>query len=201
MSFENFRKINESGREKNSFAIVVGLKGLNVNGLGGGSIPVGVAGRGYSDIFDYFSGMKIYFDSCGLQRPFDDQQQILIATETEAVLGVLSLWESGNVDLIGLEALDYEAEQIPTLECQAYMKELLAKIKETVIITDSISQQAAFLVSNAIKPLDALHLACAEEANVDYFYTSDDKFLKKAKKLANQALKVVSPLELVTKLP
>jgi len=30
--------------------------------------------------------MKIYFDSCSLQRPLDDQSQILIALEAEAVL-------------------------------------------------------------------------------------------------------------------
>ncbi|MEZ4959871.1 MAG: PIN domain-containing protein [Saprospiraceae bacterium] len=145
--------------------------------------------------------MKIYLDSCSLQRPLDDQAQIRIATETEAVLGVLSLWESGKIDLIGSEALDYEAEQIPKLERRAYMKELLAKMEETIIITDSISQRAAFLVSNGIKPLDALHLACAEEVKADYFCTSDDKLLKKAKKLAIPATQVVSPLELVTKLP
>ena len=30
--------------------------------------------------------MKIYFDSCSLQRPLDDKSQILIALEADAVL-------------------------------------------------------------------------------------------------------------------
>ena len=44
--------------------------------------------------------------------------------------------------------------------------------------------------------VDALHLALAEKGNVDYFCTSDDKLLKRAKRLRSLAVKVVTPLEL-----
>jgi predicted nucleic acid-binding protein len=33
---------------------------------------------------------------------------------------------------------------------------------------------------------DALHLACAERAKVDVFLTTDDRLLKRAKRLASQ---------------
>ena len=82
--------------------------------------------------------MKLYLDSCSLQRPLDDQLQIRVATETEAILGVLSLWEAGEIELIGSEALEFEAMQISALERKAYMVELLAKIKTFIVIADEV---------------------------------------------------------------
>jgi hypothetical protein len=45
--------------------------------------------------------------------------------------------------------------------------------------------------------LDALHLALAEEGQVDYFCTCDDRFLKKAQALTGLKVKVVSPIILI----
>ena len=45
--------------------------------------------------------------------------------------------------------------------------------------------------------MDALHLACARNMGVDYFCTTDDKFLNRAKKELSSITKVVSPLELI----
>ncbi len=38
--------------------------------------------------------MKVYLDTCSIQRPLDDQTQIRIRLEAEAVLGIISLIES-----------------------------------------------------------------------------------------------------------
>jgi hypothetical protein len=113
--------------------------------------------------------MKIYLDSCSLQRPLDDQSQVRIATETEAIMGVLTLWEAGKIGLVGSEALNYEADQIPMRERRAYMEEVLAKMEEFVMITEAMELRAATFVAEGLKPLDALHLSCAEESKVDYF--------------------------------
>ena len=48
-----------------------------------------------------------------------------------------------------------------------------------------------------IKPLDALHLASAEEAQAVYFCTCDDKFLNRAKAVNDLKTKAVSPVELI----
>ncbi len=45
--------------------------------------------------------------------------------------------------------------------------------------------------------MDSLHLAVAEKANVDYFCTCDDKFLRRAKAIPDLRTVVVSPLELI----
>jgi len=46
------------------------------------------------------------------------------------------------------------------------------------------------------KGADALHLACAEAAQVDYFCSCDDRLIRRAKTVQSLQVKVVSPLEL-----
>lgn len=77
-----------------------------------------------------------------------------------------------------------------------YALAVLAKAKEHIKVSREVEERAERLVSEGIKPLDALHLALAEAGAVDYFCTSDDRLLKKAKR-AKVMVKVVSPLELV----
>ena len=49
-----------------------------------------------------------------------------------------------------------------------------------------------------MKPLDALHLASAVEADADFFCTCDDRLLKRARGTQTGRTRVVSPLDLVT---
>ena len=57
--------------------------------------------------------MKIYFDTCSLQRPLDSKTQTRIALEAEAVLGVLSLCEAGEIDLVSSDVLLFETRRNP----------------------------------------------------------------------------------------
>jgi hypothetical protein len=57
--------------------------------------------------------MKVYLDSCSLQRPLDSRNQIRIALEAEAVLGILALCEAGQLELISSDAPTFETAQIP----------------------------------------------------------------------------------------
>ena len=125
---------------------------------------------------------------------------IRIATETEAIMGVFALWEAGKLDIIGSEALIYEAGKITHAERATFMQELLDKLENTLQLNETIEQRALLFEANGVKPLDALHLAFAEAAEVDYFCTCDDRLLKKAKKLTDLNIDVVSPLELVLKI-
>jgi len=49
------------------------------------------------------------------------------------------------------------------------------------------------LEKNGIKPLDALHIACAIEAKCDYFITVDKGILKK--KHLSHEIKIVNPID------
>ena len=65
-------------------------------------------------------------------------------------------------------------------------------------MNDNIKHRASEFILLGIKPLDALHLASAEEA--DYFCTCDDRFMKRAKTFNDLRTKVVTPLELIEEL-
>ena len=81
-----------------------------------------------------------------------------------------------------------------------YALEVAAKAKETVSMNPKIEKRSRELVDLGIHFLDAVHLASAESAHVDYFCTCDDDFLKKAGKISSLKIKVVSPLELAEEL-
>jgi len=141
--------------------------------------------------------MKIYFDTCSLQRPLDSKTQIRIALEAEAVLGILTLAEADKIEIISSEALVFEVEQNPNMIRREYALEALSKAKTFVVLNNRIEKRAKELNTMGIKPLDALHLASAEEAQAVYFCTCDDKFLNRAKAVNDLKTKAVSPVELI----
>jgi hypothetical protein len=49
---------------------------------------------------------------CSLQRPLDTKTQIRVAVEAEAILNILALWESGQIELVSSPALIFEADKI-----------------------------------------------------------------------------------------
>ena len=48
------------------------------------------------------------------------------------------------------------------------------------------------IMKHGIKNLDSLHLVCAIKANTDYFLTTDDGVIKKAKHIKN--IQIVDPI-------
>lgn len=144
--------------------------------------------------------MKIYLDTCSLQRPLDSKNQLRIALESEAILGLIYLCEIKSIELISSEALLFEIRRTPEESRKDYALEVLSKAKEFIRLNDEIQKLAEEFTNIGIKPLDALHLASAENSNSEYFCTCDLKFLKKAKKLTKLKIKIVSPLELIEEL-
>jgi len=141
--------------------------------------------------------MKVYLDTCSLQRPLDSKTQIRIMLESEAVLGIIALCETNQLELVSSEVLLFEVRQNPQIVRREFGLEVLSKATSFVSVSVPIEQRARGLHKLGIKPLDALHLASAEEAQVDYFCTCDDKFLKKAQAISDVKTKVVSPIELI----
>jgi predicted nucleic acid-binding protein len=148
----------------------------------------------------YNSGMRVYLDNCSLQRPLDSRARTRIVLEAEAILGVLRLWEAGRVELVSSEVLLFEIERDINRVRQEYALEVLSKARRTVRLNERIEKRAAKFVTLGIKPLDALHLASAEEARADYFCTCDDRFLGKARTISGLRTRAVSPVELIEEL-
>lgn len=140
--------------------------------------------------------MKLYLDTCCLHRPFDDRSQSRIDEEAHAILAVLLACESGEAIFVGSDPLDFEVYENPDPYQRKAVQETLAKASIHVIIDHRVAQRAAEFRSLGIKDIDALHLAAAEAANADYFCTCDDRLLRKARRLKDFAVRLVTPLEL-----
>jgi len=67
-----------------------------------------------------------------------------------------------------------------------------AKLHQTA--NENIKKRAKQLEKNAIKSMDALHIACAEAMNCDYFLSCDDRLLKRYK---GNLLEVKNPVEFI----
>jgi predicted nucleic acid-binding protein len=141
--------------------------------------------------------MKIYLDTCSLQRPLDSKTQVRIILEAEAVLGILRLCELGEVEIVSSEALLFEIKRNPNMTRRQFALEALLGARTSVALNEQVEERAKELNRAGIKPLDALHLASAEEAAVDYLCTCDDRFLKQAQVMKGLKVKVVSPIEAI----
>ena len=144
--------------------------------------------------------MKIYLDTCSIQRPLDSKNQIRILLEADAVLGIIALCDAGQVELVSSDALLYETRRNPNPVRKDHALAILDKANTIIAINDIIEKRARLFVERGIKPLDALHLASAEAAGVDYLCTCDDRFLKKAKQMSDLSIKIISPVALIEEL-
>jgi predicted nucleic acid-binding protein len=145
--------------------------------------------------------MKIYLDTCSLQRPLDNKTQLRILLEAEAVLGLLAvIGSSESIELVSSDALLFEIGRNPYLTRQEYALEAISKAKTFVALVPPIEERARELHQLGFKPLDALHLASAEAGHADFLCTCDDRFLRRAREIKGLATKVISPVELIGEL-
>ncbi|HLJ56261.1 MAG TPA: PIN domain-containing protein [Chthonomonadaceae bacterium] len=144
--------------------------------------------------------IAIYLDNCSLHRPLDDRTQPRINLEAEAVLSILTLCEGSKLRLVASDVLEYEANRNPDAEKRVLVGEVLASARQIVSMSDSVKQRANVLVTRGFKALDAMHVACAEAASVDYFCTCDDRLLSRIRLQSDVHIKAVTPLELAEEL-
>ena len=140
--------------------------------------------------------MKIYLDTCCLSRPFNDQISIRIRRETEAVEMILKNFSTGDWLWIVSGALTLEVDNNPDMSQRNEMKYQMANAYINVSISEIERARGRDLEKLGFKQLDALHLACAERGNADVFLTTDDRLLRRAKRLSSKLhVQVENPYE------
>lgn len=145
--------------------------------------------------------MRIYFDNCCLNRPFDDQSQSRIRLESESIIIIMNRLYHGEWEWISSEVLDVEIENTPSIEKKQYLTKLLKFVNESLKIENVDLERAKQLESMGFKSFDAMHIACAERATVEVFLTTDDKLLKLSERLKNELkVKVINPLTWLTEI-
>ena len=141
--------------------------------------------------------MRIYFDTCCLQRPLDDQTQPRIRVETEAIFALLAGVQAGDLSLLGSEALEYEVSCIPDDARQSEAVDVLSLAVERLEVTDTVEALALSFEQQGVQAMDAIHLSLASLANADFFCTCDERLLRKAQTLSGLGCKTISLLGLV----
>ena len=147
--------------------------------------------------------MRLYLDACCLNRPFDDQSQIRIHLESEAILAIIERVERGGWILLSSAALEFELAQISDPQRRVRTQKLLSVAQERAALAVAESIRAARLrEAYGLRALDALHLACAEALHADVFLTTDDRLLGVSQRMATEELPfvVANPLTWLTEL-
>lgn len=136
--------------------------------------------------------MNIYLDNSFLNRPFDNSEVGINRLESEVLLLIHKLVKTGKVNLVNSSVVEYENSLNPFSDRKLFIQELL---KESILfqnINQKIRVRGESITEHMnTAPVDALHLATAEEAKVDLFITCNYNLIKKYK----GKLKIITPLE------
>jgi len=139
--------------------------------------------------------MLIYLDICCFNRPFDDQSDLIVRLQTEAKLYVQDMIRSGSLSLIWSAVMDMETTANPDSNRKAAGGDWQKIGLVDVSVSNQVENIAVKLAQIGIKPMDALHVACAIEAKAEYFLTTDKALLRKMANHDN--LHVVDPVDFI----
>jgi predicted nucleic acid-binding protein len=141
--------------------------------------------------------MKIYFDNCCIQRPFDDKSQIRIRIEAEAVISIIELIEENKIELVTSSIVEMESKKTPDPERVKFGSKILSLSTKKINLSDKIIKRAKEFEKMNVKAIDALHLAIGDIEKIDYVCTTDDRFIKQAVKIKNLKTRIVSPIKFI----
>ena len=102
--------------------------------------------------------------------------------------------EAKVVELIGSSVLEYENSRNPYPIKQEAMNRYLQLAGLRQEVDETIHQRAEKLEQNGLKAIDALHIACAEAVDSDYFITCDRRLINRCSGLT---MRVTNPADFV----
>ena len=132
--------------------------------------------------------MKVYLDNCCFNRPFDDQTMLTIRLETEAKLAIQEKIKTGQLALAWSYIIDYENQANPFLERRLEIQRWKELADTFIDETEQTLTRLDQLTNLGLKPLDALHVACALASSCQYFLTVDRSILGKAARITSITL-------------
>ncbi len=141
--------------------------------------------------------LRLYFDNNVYNRPFDDLSVPRNREEAQAVEGLFEKVVVGEVELYGSFVLELENSRLSQILRRERVGALISLARSRVERDAALLARAEWLQRGGLRKYDALHLAAAERAEVDYFVTCDDRLLKEARRIG--VVETVTPLELFDK--
>ena len=137
--------------------------------------------------------MRVYLDNCCYNRPFDEQAQLRVVLETLAKLNIQQQMRDGVLEYAWSSVLDFEISKSRFLDRSLQIMPWAKGAAINLQIDDAIRFRAKEFENIGLKAMDALHVACAEAAECDWFFTTDRGILKKARNLTS--MRVANPVE------
>lgn len=140
--------------------------------------------------------VRIYLDNCCYNRPYDDQNQVRVSIETEAVLYIQNLIKSGEIELVTSYMLDFENDANSSTAKKKAIDDFMKRY-ETVYVgterTTSVNIIAKDVIKTGVKTKDAVHVSCAILTQCDFFISTDNRLLK----YKDERIRLVSPCEFI----
>jgi predicted nucleic acid-binding protein len=141
--------------------------------------------------------MRIYLDTCTIQRPVDESREPRVQREAAAMLELIELVKAGEVELVRSRGLQVEHAHNSDRARRVFVERVLSLAGEIVDIDRDVEERTLKYRALGVKGMDAVHLACAVKAAVDILCTCDDRFAKRARRVDTGLTRVLSPLELI----
>lgn len=139
--------------------------------------------------------MRVYLDNCCYNRPFDNQSQAAVHLETEAKLLVRAMMYLGSVEYAWSFMLNLESSRNPDPQRKSAIRAWKRRATISVKPSAEIRARAKDIETKGIKSADAIHLACAESAECDWFFTVDKGILRKIDHLGE--MRVANPVAFI----
>ena len=137
--------------------------------------------------------MRVYLDNCCYNRPFDEQGELRVVVETIAKLQIQALMRMGQIEYAWSDVLGLEVLRNPFKDRQERILDWMVGAAVYVESTEDVVERGREIEALGVKPKDALHLASAEKAECDWFFTTDKGILKKVQRLGE--MRVANPIE------
>jgi len=122
--------------------------------------------------------LRVYLDNCCYNRPYDDQRQVKVALETIAIIMIQTLVRCESIELTWSYVLDYENMKNKSVEHRETIQQWASFAIADVDDSPNVRADAQCAQSTGLRTADALHVACAIDAECDYLITVDKRLLK-----------------------
>lgn len=99
----------------------------------------------------------------------------------------------GQIEYAWSDVLGLEVSRNPFKDRQERILDWMVGAAVYVESTEDVVERGREIEALGVKPKDALHLASAEKAKCDWFFTTDKGILKKVQRLGE--MRVANPIE------
>ena len=142
--------------------------------------------------------LKVYFDNCCYNRPYDNQTQAKIQQETNAIMDIINYAREGKCSIYSSAIVELEMKKNGIPDKKNLVLIFYKSIKPSKIQFDTsiIDRAKELLTKYNIKRKDALNIAYCELEEIDYLISTDKLFIN-ASKRAGLNLKVINPKDFI----